>query len=112
MNHRNRERTKGAQFLFEADRMRRRTAWLRAAGALASVFGAVAQSAFSPVVGGVFLAGGLMLLAIGEEVRRSAITMSQEARRAARRQIAEEAATTDLVDYLGEIASARRARAA
>lgn len=112
MTHRNRERARGAQLLLEADRMRRRTWWLRAAGAGAALFGAVAQTALSPGLGGIFLAGGLMLLAVAEEVRRTAVTMSREARRAARRQIAEEPATTDLIDYLGDYGVTRHSQAA
>lgn len=91
--------------------MRRRTWWMRAVGAIAAVCGAVAQSAVSPALGGLFLAGGLMLLAVAEEVRRKAAHMSREARRAARRQIAAEAATTELYDFQAELA-ARRPRAA
>jgi hypothetical protein len=103
------ERTKGARLLLEADRLRRGTWWIRATGATASLFGALFQMGSSPALGGIILASGLMLLAIAEEVRQKAVSMSREARRAARRQIAESPARSDLVDYLHEFQRTRRA---
>lgn len=109
IHHRTKERVRGAELLYEADRMRRRTWWLRACGALAALFGALAQTGDSPALGGIMLAGGLMLLAVAEEVRRKAVTMSREARRAARRQIAEEPTHSEFVDYLSELVDRHRA---
>lgn len=99
---RTKERAKGARLLLEADRLRRGTWWFRAIGAAAALIGAVFQAGPSSPLGGIVLACGLMLLAIAEEVRQKSVIMSREARRAARRQIAEEPAHSDLIDYLNE----------
>lgn len=113
LHPRTKERAKGAMLLLEADRLRRGTWWFRAIGAAAALFGAVFQAGPSPALGGIVLACGLMLLAIAEEVRQKAVYMSREARRAARRQIAEEPAHSDLIDYLNEFnRKSRTSRAA
>lgn len=106
---RSEKRTKGHELLLDADRTRRRAWWLRFFGALAATAGALSQNWLSPAVGGLLLAGGLMLLAVAGEVRRKALDMSKKARRAARREIAEERPVDRLSTYLGGIDTHRAA---
>lgn len=65
---------------------------MRLFGAVCAFSGALIQNGISPGLGGLMLAGGLMLLAVAEEVRRKAVSMSQKARSVARHQIAEDLA--------------------
>lgn len=89
MSHTADSRLRGADLLLDADRTRRRAWTLRALGACAAAFGALFQQVLSPAVGGLLLAGGLLLLAVAEESRRKAGRLSRHARRAARLELAQ-----------------------
>ncbi len=102
-------RTHGAELLLEADRTRRMALGLRAVGAVAAAGGAIAQSWLSPGLGGLLLAGGLLLLAVADEVRRRALELSRVARRAAREALAEELGSAPLPGYLRRLEQRPRA---
>jgi hypothetical protein len=109
MIHRNEVRFRGAELLLEADRVRRRALWLRACGALAALAGALSQNGQFAAQGGMVLALGLVMLALAGEVRRQSTELSREARRAARRQIAESPAAKRYHGYNPEASRTGRA---
>lgn len=112
MTHRSENRFKGTDLLGEAARLQKKAWWGRLLGAFAALVGALGQSGPSPVLGGMLLAGGLLLLAVTEEARRKAVELGKHARHAARRQLADEIGANDVLHYLSEGDRRPRSRAA